>query len=180
MWSGSLLPTAVVCQSATMPGFHHVAYACRDLQETTAFYEAMGFPLVHTEVAGKVIGTEEHFLRHVFFDTGDGSCIAFFDLHGVGEADDWRTDVSTGMGLPVWVNHVAFRADKERQDQARAALAAMGKTPEMELDHEWCHSLYALDPNGILIEFCRDTGGLPPLTDASRAEALAMITAIPD
>ncbi len=61
----------------------------------------------------------------------------------------------------MWVNHVAFRATVERQEQARAALVAMGKEPHMELDHGWCHSLYILDPNGIMIEFCRDTGGLP-------------------
>jgi glyoxylase I family protein len=107
---------------SAMTGFHHVAYACRDLHETTAFYEALGFPLIHTEVSGKIIAGEEHFLRHVFFDTGDGSCIAFFDLHGVGESADWRSDVSTDAGLPVWVNHVAFRATAERQDEAKAAL----------------------------------------------------------
>ncbi len=162
----------------TMTGFHHVAYACRDLHETTAFYEALGFPLVHTEVTGQP-GVGHQFLRHVFFDTGDGSCIAFFDLHGVGETEGWRSDVSTGAGLPVWVNHVAFKADQDRQDQARAALVAMGKEPHMELDHGWCHSLYILDPNGILIEFCRDTGGLPARTEDSRAEALAMLDRVP-
>ena len=37
---------------SVMTGFHHVAYACRDLEATTAFYETLGFPLVHTEVSG--------------------------------------------------------------------------------------------------------------------------------
>ncbi|MCP4225159.1 MAG: hypothetical protein GY773_17620, partial [Actinomycetia bacterium] len=33
------------------PGFHHVAYACRDVDATHHFYEdLMGFPLVHTEI----------------------------------------------------------------------------------------------------------------------------------
>jgi glyoxylase I family protein len=160
-------------------GFHHVAYACRDLIETTEFYETLGFPLVHTEVSGKVIGGEEHFLRHVFFDAGDGSCIAFFDLHGVGESVDWRSDVSTAAGLPVWVNHVAFRATEQRQAEAKAALAKMGKAPEMELDHGWCKSLYALDPNGILIEFCCDTTGLPPITPTGREEALRLLRLVP-
>ena len=41
-----------------MPGFHHVAYACRDLKETVRFYEALGFPAEmiarHTAVSAEV------------------------------------------------------------------------------------------------------------------------------
>ena len=91
-------------------GLHHFAWRCRDAEQTRHFYEdLLGFPLVHTEVQ-KVPGTDS-FFRHLFFDTGDGKCIAFFELHNVGEQDGWRADVSTGNGLPVWVNHVAFAAD---------------------------------------------------------------------
>ena len=32
----------------------------------------------------------------------------------------------------------------------------------MEQDHGWCHSLYYLDPNGIMVELCRDTPGFEP------------------
>lgn len=141
-----------------MPGFHHVAFACRDLAETVEFYETMGFPLVHTEVAG----TPEHFLRHIFFDTGDGSCIAFFELHSVGEKPEWSTDLATSTGTPVWVNHVAFSATEQRQEEVRARMTARGVAPLMELDHGWCHSLYYLDPNKIMVEFCRDTPGFVP------------------
>jgi glyoxylase I family protein len=150
-------------------GFHHVAYACRDLDDTVRFYEALGFPLVHTEVSG----SPEQFLRHVFFDTGDGSCIAFFDVHGVGEQDGWKSEISTGNGLPVWVNHVAFGADRERQDAVRDRMTAAGIAPLMELDHDWCQSLYYLDPNGIMIEFCRDTPGIEP--DGANAHALLSV-----
>jgi catechol 2,3-dioxygenase-like lactoylglutathione lyase family enzyme len=157
MTSTSSVTTTSASPSArpSSSGFHHVAYACRDLVATTTFYETLGFPLVHTEVSG----VQDHFLRHVFFDTGDGSCIAFFDVHGVGEQEDWRSDISTGNGLPVWVNHVAFRATSERQEEVRTRMTAAGHVPLMELDHEWCHSLYYQDPNGIMVEFCRDTPG---------------------
>src|ERR1700730_13064843 len=90
-------------------GFHHVAYACRDLAATTHFYEdLMGFPLVHTEISQFGAG----FFRHVLYDLGDGTAIAFFDLHDVGEREGWKSAISTGNGLPVWVNHVAFSADQ--------------------------------------------------------------------
>lgn len=147
------------------PGLHHVAYACKDVHETVRFYEElMGFPLVCTEVSEVPGGG---YLRHVFFDTGDGSCIAFFDVHGVGEQPDWKADLSTSVGLPVWVNHIAFSATSERQEEVRARMSEAGVTPLMELDHHWCHSLYFVDPNGIMVELCRDTPGMP--TDRQEA-----------
>ena len=96
---------------------HHVAYATRDVDATTHFYEhLMGFPLVHTEITA--LG--ESWIRHVFYDIGanDGEteAIAFFELHQVGEQPGWTTDVSDGVGLPFWVNHCAFRATAEQQE----------------------------------------------------------------
>jgi catechol 2,3-dioxygenase-like lactoylglutathione lyase family enzyme len=159
-------------RSAMSGGFHHVAYACRDAEETTRFYEDIGMPLLYTEVGP---GPKGGYLRHMFFDTGDGSSLAFFDVHGVGEKEGWSSEISSGNGLPVWVNHVAFKATKEDQDTARARMDAAGRNPLMEIDHGWCHSLYYLDPNGIMIEFCRDTPGFKP--DPERAHAL--LTAVP-
>ena len=149
-------------------GLHHVAYACRDLEETHHFYEdLMGFQLVHTEVETFENGG---FFRHTFYDLGDGSCIAFFDVHGVGEREGWSSAVSKGNGLPVWVNHIAFRATAEQQDAVRARMDAADVKPLMEVDHGWCHSLYYLDPNGIMVEMCRDTPGF--VAEPERAREL--------
>ncbi len=158
-----------------MNGFHHVAYACRDLRETVDFYEKLGFPLVHTEVNGRVIDGVEHFLRHVFFDIGNDSSLAFFDLHGVGEAPEWTADLADGTKTPKWVNHFAFRATIERQQEVRARMDAAGVEPYMEADHGWCQSLYYVDPNGIMLEFCRDTPGFSP----NRDEALRLLNETP-
>lgn len=159
----------------TSTGFHHVAYACRDIEATVRFYEdLMGFPLVHTEVNGAVLpdGTKA-WMRHIFFDCGGGESIAFFEVNNVGEKPDWRADVSTGNGLPVWVNHCAFGATAEQQEAARARMSAAGIEPLMEQDHGWCHSLYYLDPNGIMVEFCRDTPGTP--NDPAEAQRLVAV-----
>lgn len=153
-------------------GFHHVAFACRDIQATVKFYEdLMGFPLIHTELGG----TPEAYMRHIFFDLGDGSSLAFFDLHGLGEPEEIRTDISTGMGLPVWVNHVAFAADQARYDEVKKKMADANVEPIMEVDHDWCHSVYYADPNGIMVEFCLDTPGFIP--DPEKAKSL--LTAVP-
>lgn len=160
--------------AVTVPGIHHVAYATRDTAATVHFYEdLMGFPLVHTEIDGSPAG----FMRHLFFDTGDGVCIAFFELHNMGERADFDTAVSTAAGLPVWVNHIAFGATEERQRTVRAAMDAEGIEPLMEVDHGWCHSLYYLDPNQIMVELCRDTPGLTP--DPATARELLTATVRP-
>lgn len=149
---------------SSQPAFHHVAFACRDIEATVRFYdELMGMPLVRTEVHEQEGGTVCHF----FFDAGDGSAMAFFNIRNVGEREDYSTAISTGNGLPVWVNHVAFRATAERQQEVKARMADADIKPLMELDHDWCQSLYYVDPNGIMVELCRDTPGLP----ADRAAA---------
>lgn len=159
-------------ENARPVGLHHVAYACRDIEATHHFYEdLMGFTLVHTEVETFDGGG---YFRHIFYDLGDGSCIAFFDVHGVGESPDWSSSISEGNGLPVWINHIAFRADEARQAEVRERMTADGIKPYMDIDHGWCHSLYYLDPNGIMVELCRDTSGITP--DPVRARALFTAT----
>lgn len=154
---------------------HHVAYATRDVEATTHFYEdLMGFPLVHTEV--QAFG--ESWLRHVFYDIGPDDegrheSIAFFQFHQVGETAEWTTDLSAGVGLPTWVNHCAFRATAEQQEEVRARMDAAGIEPAMEQDHGWCHSLYYMDPNGIMVELCRDTPGFT--NDPAEAHRLLSI-----
>jgi catechol 2,3-dioxygenase-like lactoylglutathione lyase family enzyme len=142
--------------------FHHVAYVTRDVEATTHFYaDLMGFPLVNTELQG----TADNWVRHVFYDIGGGESIAFFQIQDVGERADYATDVSDSVGLPVWTNHAAFRATADKQEEVRERMDAEGIKPLMELDHGWCHSLYYVDPNGIMVELCRDEPGLPIDTD---------------
>ena len=70
-----------------LPGLHHVAYVCRDLDATHHFYaDLLGLPLVHTEISQR----GEGWLKHVFYDLGGGSALAFFALHGMGEPDELK------------------------------------------------------------------------------------------
>jgi len=134
---------------------HHVAYATRDPEATYAFYSGkLGMPLVHAENHRQGDG----FFRHFFFDMGNGDCLAFFTIENVGESDEYRTDVSTGAGLPVWVNHIAFRLDSLEELHAMTTrMRERGVEHMHELDHGWCQSVYTVDPNGIMVEFCVTT-----------------------
>jgi catechol 2,3-dioxygenase-like lactoylglutathione lyase family enzyme len=148
--------------------YHHLALATRDIKATHEFYTAaMGFELVKVAVgpAGR-----SGFAKHLFYDTGNGELIAFWDLHDPDLAPDWSPAIATGLGLPPWTNHVAFHAaDRPEIDRRREHWLAHG-VDVMEVDHGWCLSIYATDPNGILVEFCTTTD--PGFADRAEAERL--------
>ena len=146
-------------------GLHHVALATRDIEATHAFYsDLLGFKLVKV-VTGATEGGG--WSKHIFYDTGGDGLIAFWDIHDE-SLGEFRTDISTGFGLPVHVNHLAFSAGtlddltaRRKQWQERGITVA-------EIDHGFCTSIYTTDPNGIIVEFCCDTC---PLNEEDAAEA---------
>jgi catechol 2,3-dioxygenase-like lactoylglutathione lyase family enzyme len=152
--------------------FHHVAIATRDVKANHEFYTgAMGFALVKVQV-GKA--GDRGFAKHLFYDTGNGEMIAFWDFHDPDLAPDFPTAISTAMGLPVWANHIAFGATDLDDIRRRRERWLEHGADVMEIDHGWCTSIYTQDPNGILVEFCTSTREL----DAKdREEALRLLTA---
>lgn len=153
-------------------GFHHVAIATRDLEANHRFYtEAMGFTLDRTSVAPTEGGG---WARHVFYDTGNGEMIAFWDLHDP-TIGDFEPSISEGLGLPQWTNHIAFDAPT-LEDLATARERWLDHGHHVyEIDHGWCTSIYTTDPNGIMVEFCTTTA---VATDADRADAQRLLAAI--
>lgn len=136
--------------------FHHVAIATRDLDATHHFYtEVMGFTLVKVEAGA---APEGGWARHLFYDTGNGECLAIWDIN-----DDpavpaqFETSISRGLGLPSWTNHIAFNApDLADLDGAQQRWLDQGY-PVLRVNHGWCTSIYIDDPNGIAVEFCCTT-----------------------
>lgn len=153
--------------------FHHVAFASRDLTATHRFYtEACDFELVKAVVAPT--DAPGGWAKHLFYDTGSSGLIAFWELHDERMAGN-DTAISTGLGFEPWVNHIAFAADSvDDLDRRRERWLANGHDA-MQVDHGFCVSIYTMDPNGILIEFCVDT---KPYTEADRRHALAMLEAV--
>jgi catechol 2,3-dioxygenase-like lactoylglutathione lyase family enzyme len=134
--------------------FHHVAIAARDLEATHRFYtEAMGFHLDHLDTIPYL---ETGWARHLFYDTGNGEMLAIWDLHH-DELPDFNPALSTGLGLPNFVNHIAFAADSlEELDAKRDNWLAHGHDV-VKIDHGWCTSIYTDDPSGTMVEFCCTT-----------------------
>jgi catechol 2,3-dioxygenase-like lactoylglutathione lyase family enzyme len=149
--------------------FHHLALATNDMDATHRFYtELMGFELVKAVVAPTPSG--KGWAKHVFYDTGGNGMIAFWDLHDerVGTAD---ASISSGMGLPGWVNHIAYEAQVDQLEAFTERWLRAG-LDVVEVDHGFCRSIYTEDPNGNTVEWCADTRAF---TDQDRAEAIAAL-----
>jgi len=155
-------------------GFHHVALATARIEDTHRFYtEAMGFDLVKTVVNPT---PEGGWAKHVFYRTDDGGTgtdglIAFWDLHGEYPAVDGA--MSRAVGLPDWVNHLAFHAVDESHLEACLKRWLDLGLDVVEIDHEFCRSIYTTDPNGTMVEWCMDTRPLDESDRARAQEALA-------
>lgn len=134
--------------SVPIHSLHHVAFRCRDAEETRKFYEdLLGLPLAHV-VRGHVVSTGEkaEFL-HLFFQMTDGSFVAFFDL-----GDD--TIAEPSPNTPRWVNHLALRVGSVAEvDQAHKRLLEAGVEVIGPVTHrDFVHSIYFFDPNGVRLE----------------------------
>ena len=137
-------------------GLHHIAYRCRDAEQTRQFYEdLLGLPLVHVVRADSVASTGEHCpFIHLFFEMTDGSCVAFFDL-GDNQA------AAPSPNTPAWVNHLALRVGSQAQvDEALLRLRSAGVEVIGPVLHDgFVRSIYFFDPNGIRLELTLTTSG---------------------
>jgi glyoxylase I family protein len=149
-------------------GLHHFAWRCRDAEETRHFYEdVLELPLVHTIRAETVPSTGEHCpYVHLFFELGDGSCVAFFDL-GDNQA------ATPSPNTPPWVNHLALRVESVAELQAaRERLLSHGIDVVGPTNHGFVTSIYFFDPNGLRMELTTPVGD-PAFHEAARREAHA-------
>jgi len=135
--------------------FHHIAVAAQNMPAIDAFYsEATGFDLVKVEIAPT---PEGGWAKHFFYDTGNGEMMAFWELHDDTIGPDYKTALSLDLGMPPWVNHIAFLAD-DLDDLARRQTRWLDHGYDvLEIDHNWCVSIYTMDPNNTLTEFCLTT-----------------------
>lgn len=152
-------------------GYHHLALACRDIQAIHQFYEGvMGFELVKVEIGPM---PEGGWGKHFFYRMEDDSkFIAFWELHEVPGVDQFETNISKSAGLPDQINHISFDVKDAQELQYRKQQWLDAGKKVMEIDHNWCHSIYTKDPNDILVEFCLTTAGF---TDNDRERALAAL-----
>lgn len=141
---------------------HHIAYRCRDAQRTVDFYTNVvglkyvaglvppenskpSWPLNEPGKPARKVVEKESDSIHIFFELGDGSYLAFFDVPGA--HDD------AGDPTPWWVKHIAFEVeDMKALLEGKARLEAHGVQVLGPKDHGMCQSIYFMDPDGHRLE----------------------------
>jgi catechol 2,3-dioxygenase-like lactoylglutathione lyase family enzyme len=153
--------------------YHHLALATRNMAAIHAFYEGvMKFELVKVEIGPAPTGG---WAKHFFYRMeNDSSFIAFWELHDVPGGAEFEPNLNKAAGLPEGINHISFNVASREALQARRETWQNAGLDVLEIDHNWCHSIYTRDPNGNMVEFCLTTG---KFSDSDRATALAALTA---
>ncbi len=168
-------------------GVHHLALCTDDIKTTTEFYvRILGMPLVHAMKVPAGLGTgagnrgnppyEE--VRHYFFDMGNDSTLAFFEIPRGREPQGNRNSIGS-------MQHCAFVVTPERFAALEARLRShnipyVGPIPQLPgLD-----GIYFLDPNGVRLEFaCQPANGAAPsvidCVAQTREEAGAELRTLP-
>lgn len=127
---------------------HHLAFRCRDAEQTRWFYEqVLGLPLTLAMVFDEEPGTGRKVdYMHLFFQMADGNFIAFFDSPD--DADEMMFRPKHAFDL-----HLAFEVDTLAELKAwRRRINQAGRPCFGPIDHELIHSIYMYDPNGIQVE----------------------------
>jgi catechol 2,3-dioxygenase-like lactoylglutathione lyase family enzyme len=133
---------------------HHNAYVTKDLEATRKFYEdVLGLPLVATWCEKDMLFGAERTYCHCFFGIGDGGALAFFQFADPVDQNKF------GPAMPFTpFHHIALSVDTATQQSIESRLSAAGYSePQFfVLEHGYCRSVYATDPNGLIVEFTCD------------------------
>ena len=137
-------------------GLNHLAMITNDMDKTVKFWtEVMRCPItttLHLPPVDPYAGLTWSDLadkKHYFFDIGNGSRIAFFDLGDLApETKESGTNHHVALGV----------ADEDELLENKAHLEAHGVEVSEVVDHFFCRSIYFKDPNGIYMEYAFYTG----------------------
>jgi len=148
-------------------GLHHNAYRCRDAEETRVFYEDfLGLPLA-CSLRREVTETgQETSLLHVFFEMGDGSYLAFFDVPGL--PFEFKEQQPSDL-------HIALEVTPETMKRMHEKGNAEGYPAYGPAQLEYLESIYFRDPNGYIIELTTRTEGYDDGMDPEKNEARAIL-----
>jgi catechol 2,3-dioxygenase-like lactoylglutathione lyase family enzyme len=137
-------------------GVHHLALNTDDMKSTIDFYAGvLGMPLIHAMRVPPGIGTGPgnrgnppfENLRHYFFDMGNDSTVAFFEIPKGAKPHGDRDAIAT-------MQHVAFATSPEGAADLMARLERHGLANSGVIETlPGLMSIYFFDPNGIRLEF---------------------------
>lgn len=145
-------------------GFHHVAYRCKDAEETVKFYTdilGMDFKLAIAENEVPSTKAPDPYM-HIFLDAGGDNVLAFFELPN-------SPEMGRDPNTPKWVQHIALRLNSLTDLlAAKENLEAAGINVLGPINHGIFKSIYFFDPNGHRLELAADTGTPEQLDELKR------------
>lgn len=148
---------------------HHTAYVTHDMEATRHFYEdIIGLPLMATwSESDELFGAVRTYC-HCFFGLGDGGALAFFQF----EKPEDQAQFGPKMPFSPF-HHIALNVDAETQKGIEERLKTAGfKEPQsFVLEHGYCRSVYATDPNGMIVEFTLDAPNAKAINETRRQKA---------
>ncbi len=169
-------------------GIHHLALCTDDIKATIDFYvDVMGMPLVHAMKVPPGVGVGPgnrgnppyESIRHYFFNMGNDSLLAFFEIPKGREPPHNRNAIGAMQHCAFVVTPDLFHALEARLK--KFGVPFIGPIPQMPgLD-----GIYFYDPNGIRLEFaCQPVDGNAPNiiggARQGREEASRELATIPD
>jgi catechol 2,3-dioxygenase-like lactoylglutathione lyase family enzyme len=168
-------------------GVHHLVFCTDDMQKTVDFYvDVVGAPLIHAMKVPPGLGTGPknrgnppyENCRHYFFDMGNDSILAFFEIPKGQEPASNRNAIGAAQ-------HVAFVVTAKQFVTLEAHLKAhnVPYLPAVE-QGPGMFGIYFYDPNGIRLEFaCQPEDGeqqdIIDFFTQTKAEARAELESLP-
>jgi catechol 2,3-dioxygenase-like lactoylglutathione lyase family enzyme len=133
--------------SNVIKGMHHSAYRCKDSEQTRRFYEdLLGLRLALAMEISATATDRPVKALHTFFEMGDHSFLAFFEL--VGEEREGLFDPKSDFDLHIALELPDVQTQLAFRDKALSAGIEV-RGPAM---HGVAQSIYLRDPNGYVIE----------------------------
>jgi len=165
------IPTTTTTSSGAAPipaRLHHNAYVVKDQRATQRFYgNILGLPLLATWCEVDELFGAERVYCHTFYGLEDGGALAFFQF-----ADEGDAALFGPQFRPSPFIHIALKASQEVQEAITARLVE-ARWDHFVLDHGYCVSLYATDPDGLIVELTVDHPDVEAITAVRRASAHA-------
>jgi catechol 2,3-dioxygenase-like lactoylglutathione lyase family enzyme len=145
---------------------HHLALCTDDMKATVDFYVGvLGIPLVHAMKVPPGLGTGPQNrgnppyegIRHYFFDMGNDSLLAFFEIPQGAEPKGNRNAIGAMQHCAFVVTPQRFKDLEERLK--KAGVEYVGPLPQLP----GLIGIYFVDPSGIRLEFaCQPADGERP------------------
>jgi catechol 2,3-dioxygenase-like lactoylglutathione lyase family enzyme len=148
--------TTALHQSANFRGVHHLVLNTDDMKTTIDFYAGvLGMPLIHAmKVPSGINRGNPPFenLRHYFFDMGNDSMLAFFELPKGAKPKSDRDGVAA-------MQHVSFSVTFKQMEDLVKRLDEAGIERHGPIESApGTLSCYFYDPNGTRLEASYQSG----------------------